>query len=250
MTARAALVTTLHDAAATLGSFVAYHRAIGFAHFFLFFDDPADSMLDWARAQPDITAIAREENLRRVWQGLALWSEAAPHVDREVMARQLLNAEHAMNLARAKSFDWLLHIDADELFYVAGGDAAAHFAGLAPQADVSTYANYEAVPETENTGDFFRTVTLFKPPFATPSSPEAKALVARAGQRADALFHFYGNGKSAVRLAAPGMLPVNVHTFARRGDSGVELGSVHPALSLLRLCRFPAEVPHARALLR
>src|SRR6478735_1578471 len=88
MTARVAIVTTLRDAARTLGSFVAYHRAIGFKHFFLFFDDPADPMLDWARAQPEITAVARDDDLQRTWRGLALWYEAAGHVEGEVMARQ------------------------------------------------------------------------------------------------------------------------------------------------------------------
>ena len=218
MASRAAIVTTLRDAAVTLGSFVAYHRAIGFAHFFLLFDDPADAMLDWARAQPDVTAIAHDGDLQRAWRGLALWNEAAAHVDREVMARQILNAEHAMNLARAMGFDWLLHIDSDELFYVPGGDAAAHFAVLTTTpADVAAYANFEAVPEAEDTGDFFRNVTLFKMPLSNAPSPEVQALITRAGQRVDTFFHFYGNGKSAVRLAAPGMLPVNVHSFARRG---------------------------------
>src|SRR5262249_43819519 len=33
----------------------------------------------------------------------------------------------------------------------------------------------------------------------------------------DAYFHFYGNGKSAVRLASPGMLPGSVHGFTRPG---------------------------------
>jgi hypothetical protein len=222
MTPSVAIVTTLRDAAVTLESFVAYHRAIGFKRFFLFFDDPADPMLDWARTQPDITPIARDEDLQRIWRGLALWNEAAAHVEHEVMARQLLNAEHAMSLARAMGFDWLLHIDADELFYVPGGDAAAHFASLATMpAEVATYANFEAVPETEDTGDFFRTVTLFKRPLAGLPSPEAQTLMTRAGQHVDTFFHFYGNGKSAVRLAAPGMLPTNVHTFARRGECTV-----------------------------
>lgn len=222
VTSRAAIVTTLRDAAATLGSFVAYHRAIGFEHFFLFFDDPADPMLAWARAQPDITAIARDDDLQQIWQGLALWGEAAAHIDREVMARQLLNVEHAISLARAKGLDWLLHIDADELFYAPDSDVAAHFAALATTpADVASYANFEAVPEAEDTGDFFRTVTLFKMPRPAAPSPTAQALIVRAGQRVDAYFHFYGNGKSAVRLAAPGMLPPNVHSFTRQGGCNV-----------------------------
>ncbi len=216
MTSRAAIVTTLRDAAATLRSFVAYHRAIGFKHFFLFFDDPADPMLDWARTQSDITAIARDDDLQRAWRGLTLWDSVGTHIDREVMARQVLNAEHAMNLARAMGLDWLLHIDADELFFVPRGDAAAYFSWLTTTpADVAAFANFEAVPETEDTGDFFGSVTLFKARLSDAPTPEAQALITRAGQRVDTFFHFYANGKSAVRLAAPGMLPDGVHNFVR-----------------------------------
>ena len=215
---RAAIVTTLRDAAATLESFVGYHRAIGFKHFFLFFDDPADAMLGWAAAQPDITAIARDWALEKIWRTLSRWNEAGEHAGREVMSRQVLNVEHAMNLARAMGLGWLLHIDADELFLVPGGDAAAHFAGLTGgPLEVATYLNFEAVPEAEETGDFFRSVSLFKKPLLQPPGPQAEALIARAGQRSDAYFHFYGNGKSAVRLGAPGMLPGSVHGFSRPG---------------------------------
>jgi hypothetical protein len=221
MTSHAAIVTTLRDSAAVIASFVAYHRAIGFDHLFLFFDDPADPALAWAQAQPHVTAIARDGALREAWSKLTRYGENAAHVEREVMARQVLNVEHAMNLARAKGLKWLLHIDADELFYAPGGDAAAHFAWLDGTAiETVSYANYEAVPETEETGDFFRTVTLFKKPklLRAPPSAEAKALIAGTGQLAPNFFHFYDNGKSAVRLAAAGMLPKGVHRFVRPGS--------------------------------
>lgn len=219
MTSRVAIVTTLRDATATLGSFVAYHRAIGVEHFFLFFDDPADPMLAWARDQSHVTAIARDGGLQTVWRGLARWKDVGAHVDSEVMARQILNTEHAMHLARAAGFDWLLHIDSDELFYVPDGDATTHFAALGnTPTDVATYLNFEAVPETEDTGDFFRSVSLFKMPVPEAPSPEAQTLISRAGQCVDTYFHFYGNGKSAVRLASPDMLPANVHSFTRQSD--------------------------------
>jgi hypothetical protein len=221
MTSHAAIVTTLRDSAAVIASFVAYHRAIGFEHLFLFFDDPADSALAWARAQPHVTAIARDGALREAWSKLTRYGENAAHVEREVMARQVLNVEHAMNLARAKGLKWLLHIDADELFYAPGGDAAAHFNWLdGTPIETVSYANFEAVPETEETGDFFRDVTLFKKPklLRAPPSPDAKALIERTGQLAPNFFHFYDNGKSAVRLSAAGMLPKGVHSFVRPGS--------------------------------
>lgn len=221
MSSSAAIVTTLRDAGDVLPSFVAYHRALGFARLFLFFDDPADPSLEWARAQPDVTAIPRDEALRAAWSKLSRWGENAAHVEREVMARQTLNVEHAMSLARAMGLGWLLHIDADELFYVPGGDAAAHFAWLGGTAiETVSYANFEALPEAEETGDFFRSVTLFKKPklLRAPPSPEAKALIERSGPLAPNFFHFYDNGKSAVRLSAQGMLPKGVHSFVRPGQ--------------------------------
>jgi hypothetical protein len=216
----AAIVTTLRDSAAVIESFVAYHRAIGFDHLFLFFDDPADPMLAWAQAQDGVTAIPQGDALRQAWSGLKRYDGNAAHVEREVMARQVLNVEHAMNLARAQGLKWLLHIDADELFHVPGGDAAAHFAWLETTAiETVSYANFEAVPEAEETGDFFRAVTLFKKPklLRAPPLPEAKALIERTGQLAPNFFHFYDNGKSAVRLNAAGMLPKGVHSFVRPG---------------------------------
>lgn len=220
MTSHAAIVTTLRDSAAVIESFVAYHRAIGFDHIFLFFDDPADPSLGWARAQPHVTAIPRDGALREAWSKLSRYDENAAHTEREVMARQVLNVQHAMNLARAKGLKWLLHIDADELFYAPDGDAAAHFAWLeTTPIETVSYANFEAVPETEETGDFFRAVTLFKKPklLRAPPSADAKALIDRSGQLAPNFFHFYDNGKSAVRLNAEGMLPKGVHSFVRPG---------------------------------
>lgn len=221
MPSHAAIVTTLRDAGDVLPSFVAYHRAIGFDHIFLMFDDPADPAIAWAQTQAGVSAIARDDSLRRAWSKLTRWGENAAHVEREVMARQTLNAEHAMNLARAMGLKWLLHIDADELFYTPDGDAAAHFSWLeGTPIETVSYANFEAVPETEETGDFFRAVTLFKKPklLRAPPSPEAKALIETTGQLAPNFFHFYDNGKSAVRLSAQGMRPKGVHSFVRSGQ--------------------------------
>lgn len=220
MGSTAAIVTTLRDAEPVLGSFLAYHRAVGFAHFFLFFDDPADPAFDRAAAQPDVTAIARGPALAAAWAGLSRYGENGPHVEREVMARQVLNAEYAMRLARERGLGWLLHIDADELFYAPAGDAAAHFAWLeTTPIETVAYMNYEAVPEAEETGDFFRHVTLFKKPklLRAPPSPPVKTLIGNTAQLAPNFFHFYDNGKSAVRLGAAGMIPKGVHSFVRPG---------------------------------
>ena len=87
-----------------------------------------------------------------------------------VQARQRLNCEHCLQECAAAGVQWLLHIDADELFMpAAGDDARAHFARL--EADgcwQCTYRNLEAVPTMGTAGsggdddDYFRTISVFK----------------------------------------------------------------------------------------
>jgi len=127
----AAIVTTLRGAGAVLDSFIDYHLAIGFAHLFLFFDDPGDPDLSRAAANPAVTAIAHDESLRRAWTRLPQYEEQAAFLEREVMARQILNVQLAMEMARRQGLGWLLNIDADELFYSPGQSAGEYFAALA-----------------------------------------------------------------------------------------------------------------------
>lgn len=236
-----ALVTTLRNAGAVLDSFVAYHRAIGFARLFLYFDDPADPDLARARHMPGVTAIAHDGALRDAWRTLAGHAAHRAFVDTEVMSRQLLNAEHAMRLARAEGFDWLLSIDSDELFYSPGQSAQIHFAEMsAAGAETVAYPNYEALPEREDIADFFRAVTLFKLPRAAVEQHLAAEL-RRAQDTMPPLtpfFHFYSNGKSAVRLAAEGLAPAGVHRFARPSASTASLQSQRQFVLHYACCGF------------
>ena len=215
--ARAAIVTTLRNAGNVLDSFISYHLNIGFSHLYLFFDDANDPGLPRVMGHPSITAIAHDANLRERWRELPQYREQSAFLDREVMARQVLNTELAMKMARADGFDWLLHIDADELFYSPFETAGAHFESLQNQAfETVQYMNYEAVPECDEIGDFFREVDLFKvPPHLNRRrvTPDLVQTVRRTPQLHPNFFNFYASGKSAVRLSAAGMRPSGVHHF-------------------------------------
>jgi hypothetical protein len=214
----AAIVTTLRNAGAVLDSFVSYHRAIGFSHVFLFFDDPADPDLARASAMTDVTAIAHDAALRNSWQTLPSYPIYRTSLDSEVMSRQLLNVEHAMRLARRRGHDWLLNIDSDELFFSPDENVAEHFAQLtATPAECVSYLNYEAIPESDEIGDYFREVDLFKLPFGAVRV-HLPSVMGRAEQSVPQLrpfFHFYTNGKSAVRLSVDGLSTAGVHAFRR-----------------------------------
>ena len=212
-----AIVTTLRDAGGTLDSFVAYHLHHGFAHLFLFFDDPLDPGLERFAQHPKVTAIPHDSHLRRLWAGLPEYRTGGEFMDSEVMARQVFNAALAMDWARQKQCDWLLHIDADELFFTPRQSAMGHFSeSHASAADTIRYQNFECVPERDDIADAFREVTLFNVPSELETEPvgdDGRALLENTPQIPSKRFHFYRNGKSAVRLSAPGLRPSGVHKF-------------------------------------
>jgi len=214
---RVAIVTTLRDAGGTLDSFVAYHLHHGFAHLFLFFDDPSDPGLERFAAHPLVTVIPHDGELRRRWAGLPEYTAGSEFMDREVMARQVLNAALAIGLARQKQFDWLLHIDADELFFAPRQSVAEHFIQIdALAADTIRYQNFECVPEKDDIADAFREVSLFKIPMELETgsvSGECHIMLGNTPQIPAKRFHFYRNGKSAMRLSAPDLRPSGVHKF-------------------------------------
>jgi len=211
-----AIVTTLRNAGAVIDSFVAYHRAIGFQHLFLFFDDPADPNLEPARKMPDVTAIPHDAALRETWRTLPGYRYHERFIDSEVMSRQILNLEYAIALARKRKLDWLLSIDADELFFSPNENVRGHFAALsATPSETVSYPNYEAVPEVEAIDDFFREVDLFKVPWARQHLAEALGRAQQTTPQLRPFFHFYSNGKPAVRLTPNAPAPNGLHEFRR-----------------------------------
>lgn len=225
MPPRPAIVATVRDAADVLDSFIRWHQAMGFARIYLFFDDPADPGASALAGRPGVEAVRCDEALRQRWTSLPGYARIREHLDAEVMARQLLNCELAAGLAARDGCDWLLHIDADELFYCEGGSAPEHFAALAfRRVRNAVYMNFEALPEQEIVGDYFREVTLFKVNVnrlgGARFDPRQMALLRQARfPDAHFNFHLYNNGKSAARVDAA-LVPVTVHEFAYRRPDG------------------------------
>jgi hypothetical protein len=214
---------------------VRHHLAQGFARMYLFFDDPEDDARDVVDALRDerIATIPNDASLGAEWRQCAQFPYYAPHVAAEVMARQCLNVEVAVQRALHEDIEWLLHIDADELFHAPGQMAPGHFAQLsAAGIERAVYPNLEALPEREAIVDFFREVTLFK---ANPNlsaggrfSPAQNALLASMPGFASQFFLFYSNGKAAARVR-PGLVPDGVHRFhktryPRRGQEAIAAG--------------------------
>jgi hypothetical protein len=203
-----------------LGSFIAYHRAIGFSHLYIFFDDPADPGAATLEGDPGVTPIRCDEKLRRRWRALRSYPRFGGHVESEVMARQILNCELAIGMAAAAGIDWILHIDSDELFFCEGNNAPEHFRTLDLRGTRdAVYLNFEALPEKPEIRDYFREVTLFKVNISHQGGLRFDArqmALLRSAHFADEHFnfHLYNNGKAAARIDAD-LLPVTVHEFGR-----------------------------------
>lgn len=220
MLPRPAIVATVRDAADVLDSFVAWHLATGFAHIWLFFDDPADPAASALWGHPQVTVVRCDAQLRGHWRGLRSWARFGGHVDREVMARQILNCELAIGMAAAAGMDWILHIDGDELFYSDVGSAPEHFRELdARGTGNAVYLNFEALPEALEVGDYFREVTLFKVNIVRQGALRFDAMQMDMLRQARFVdpgfnFHLYNNGKGAARVGND-LVPATVHAFAR-----------------------------------
>jgi hypothetical protein len=67
---RAAVVATVKNFVAMADSWCSYHLGIGFAHLFLYFDDPAElAVIDLASRFPasSVTAVPHDDRLRAAW---------------------------------------------------------------------------------------------------------------------------------------------------------------------------------------
>lgn len=203
-----------------LDSFVNYHLALGFEHFFFFFDDPEDPSYYTARACPNVTAIRSGEKLRRLWaktKTFALRPEFERFIDSQLIARQMVNVEIANQLAMRQGIDWLLHIDLDELFYCPGQTVQQHFQDLTDRGVSNiSYLNHEAVAERTDIDNYFREATLFKKNLSAPVAPSLRArqnrIIKSVPQFNPNFFLFYDVGKSAARTA-DNLLPSSAHAF-------------------------------------
>ena len=239
MNLRIGIVSTLRGAEKMIDSFILYHRAVGFDHLFLFFDDPDDPAIDRAQHHEAVTIIPHDAHLRRQWQASTLF--AAGFID-EVMGRQTLNLELAIGLAAEHGLDWLLHIDQDELFYSARQSVHDHFADLTVRnVACAEYPNHEAVPEQIDLDDFFRHATLFKKAASARAVPDfddrQKALLQAMPQLGLRFFHFYTGVKSAARVQ-PGLRPFGTHKFKPPPGSLTATARTDPVILHYPCCGF------------
>jgi len=200
---KVAIVSMIKNPGPLLRSYIEYHLAIGFDQLFLFFDDPNDSSIAEAQKYRNVMVIKNDADLQRKWGEKEIYTQIGQFTEMEMMARQILNVEVALDLARQEGFDWLLHIDVDELFYSPTYSIKEHFQTLTNKGIYQClYPNFEAIPELVDIYNPFKEVTLFKiNPWIKMFTQKQRQLINNSAHLMPGRFFFYHQDtKPAVRL--------------------------------------------------
>ena len=240
---RAGIVCTVYRAGETLDSWCSHHLTLGFDHLILIFDHldepteaavaarletahPESRLTIWSGAEalnrqlrlpremcdPELEALARS--------GSSAWA---------VAARQSLNASAVLLAAREKVFggaplDWLVHLDADELFYCegagrGGGTPGVHFAAAdAAGLELLRYINHELLGPPSGGPRFKCNPQLAAAKLGPHGWQELRDQLGLGPDSERPWFHGYLNGKSAVRVDAA-LTAAGVHGFSLREDT-------------------------------
>ncbi len=213
-----AVVTSLLNAEDVLETFIEYHKRIGVDHIFLFFDDPNDQCFNRVSNLTSVTSFQNGMQLRKRWESTKAFDQFHPFIQREVMARQILNMEVAVQECLEKGIDWILHIDIDELFYSPSKTVHEHFEEMTKLGfENIQYLNHEAIPETLEIKNYFSEVTLFKRNLETIKNHTARIKDNRLTDTGDKYFLFYTNGKSAAKISKD-LFPKGIREFHTTGD--------------------------------
>lgn len=145
-------VTTLKcDLAQTL-AFVNYHLKLGIDHMYLFFDNPDDEAFKFLDENLKITCFKVDEQLLK---------QFGHTKNTFVSTKQVSFATYAFHLAREKGYDWLIHLDADELLYCKGG-LKKKINKLPKNVDVIIFPVAEAAPQKVKYEFPFSEISFFR----------------------------------------------------------------------------------------
>ncbi|EHK8998534.1 glycosyltransferase family 2 protein [Vibrio vulnificus] len=220
-----AIVSTMADNPERVDYFIRYHLSKGFGRIYIFFDRHTDPAIDCAARYPQVKVTVCDETWKSQCKKYleSKGGRDTNFFEKEVMIRQEINAAIAIDYARHEKVSWLLHIDSDELFYSKSGSAKKHFEELDKLGiDNVQYKNHEALIHGLDGKGPFKNTVYFKNNFFQNNvwnySASQRALLRKFSFKPEYYFHYYQNGKSAVRLEK--VLDVDgVHFFRTEKDA-------------------------------
>ena len=238
---------------------------IGFSKIYFFFDDVEDDFkkedYELMQAAESYTGFVKVVHCSSKWfkqmqqeASPSTWKLYGDYLTSDLIARQVLAVEQAIQLSCNDAMDWILHIDIDELIYwpplsngvsqLAKNVARDWFSRIPPHIDGVRFYNAEAAPENCElmgaAGDYFQEISLFK---VNPSliGSTFSSTLRECWPRKRAYFTAYQNGKSAVRCQR-NIIPKGSHGFERKqGAFGVD--SLLLSLDAQQLCKRAIDCP-------
>ncbi len=219
---RVGIVCTVYRAGAGLDAWCEHHLALGFDHLVLVFDhleDPreaADAERLAARYPPERLSVWSGS-----WVAAERWGASPGGLESfarsgsacwAVAARQTLNAGVALAAARGDELggaplDWLIHLDADELFHLEGAGSGGatlhqHFSAAAASGlRLLRYANHELLGHQSDRPRFKRNPHLASALLGAAGWSMLVAHLKMAQTDPRPYFAGYFNGKAAVDVA-------------------------------------------------
>jgi len=144
---RICIVTTCRAPKWQVLSFVNYHLNIGVEHLFLFFDKEDDSIFRQIQGNKKVTCfLCTRKKFEKI----------------EDLQRR--NADRALKIAKKNNFDWIIHLDVDELVYITKKEDSliSLLSRISKKVDYIRLPTIEASPEKANSKNIFLEVNLFK----------------------------------------------------------------------------------------
>jgi len=169
-----------------INDWIKYHLKIGFVKLYIVLDDKNENI---EYNDQRVMIIKNNKNWRDNLIGANHLQEFLDDYDSEVMSRQIINFSTIREIAKKDKINWLLHIDADELFYTENNSLEILFDN---KYDTIKFNNYEMIPTNDNYTNCFQQGIMFKTDIST--------------------YLAYVNGKSAVKVNSNSEI-IGVHGF-------------------------------------
>jgi hypothetical protein len=209
---KSAIVSTFVNADNVIDSFIKYHSHIGYDYFIFFIDDNSPAIIKHLETnyKNNVFIIKKDDIHKELAKKTRVYNEFNQFTHNEVMARQIINTEIALNICLEKKIDWLTHIDIDELFHLTIKTSINElFKDIESLGfDNIFHYNYEALPQVFDIKDYFKEVNLFKKNPRLFTQKEINIL----GSHVNNFFIGYQNGKSSVKVTEKTRVE-SVHRF-------------------------------------
>ena len=153
---RIAVISTVRSPVEQLKRFIAFNLNSGIDQIFLFFDDPQDAGLHKLSSLEKVHLIRCDDKY---------WKTRSNLRPSSIEERQTINVNEGAKIARSKDFEWIIHIDSDELIYPLYPIKQV----LAKSsAEAIRFSVMEAVPCTEKYNHIFEPYIFRKKPRIIP----------------------------------------------------------------------------------